>query len=303
MRVLLTGATGFVGSALARHLVAEGHELHCVVREGANTSRVADVLPRCAVLPWDLGDARLTAAVTALRPDACVHSAWYAEPGKYLASRENLRLVDVTHRLAVTLADAGCKRLVALGTCFEYDTDVGYLSESSPTAPRHLYSACKLGLSHSLAQLGALTGMQVAWARLFYLYGPWEDPRRLVSSVISSTLAGRPARCTAGTQVRDFLHVDDVASALAAVLASEVTGNVNIGSGVPVTVREVVSAIGALAGRPELIELGALPMNPADPPFVCANNKKLVSTGWRASHTLASGLADSLAWWRSTAAG
>ncbi len=298
MKVLLTGATGFVGAPLARRLIDDGHELHCVVRSGADSSRLGDTLTRCAVLPYDLGDDALLDAVRALRPEACVHSAWYAEPGKYLASRENLRLVDRTHKLAETLADAGCKRLVALGTCFEYDTDVGYLAESSPTAPKHLYSACKLGLSHSLAQLGSLTGMQVAWARLFYLYGPHEDRRRLVSSVITSVLEARPARCTAGTQVRDFLHVDDVASALSSVLRSDVTGNVNIGSGQPVTVRDVVTTIGALAGRPELIELGALPMNPADPPFVCANNRRLVSTGWRPAHTLSTGLADALAWWR-----
>ena len=204
--------------------------------------------------------------------------------GKRLAVRDD---AGESENLAEALADHGCRRLVGVGTNAEYDTSYGYLSERTPTAPTYLYSACKLGLSHSLAQLGLLTGMQVAWARLFYLYGPWEDPRRLVSSVTRSLLEGREAPCSEGLQVRDFLHVADVAGGLVAVLRSGVTGAVNVGSGEPVTVREVVTRLGAMIGRPELLRLGAIEPKAGEPAFVCADNTKLrTETGWRAAKPL-----------------
>jgi nucleoside-diphosphate-sugar epimerase len=301
MKVLLTGAGGFIGSQVARQLVESGDHVVAMLRPGESTARLDDVLGSLEVRTLDLADtAAVTAMVADTRPEACVHPAWNAEPGKYLHSRENLRLVEATHRLAEALADHGCRRLVGVGTNAEYDTSYGYLSERTPTAPTYLYSACKLGLSHSLAQLGLLTGMQVAWARLFYLYGPWEDPRRLVSSVTRSLLEGREAPCSAGLQVRDFLHVSDVAGGLVAVLRSGVTGAVNVGSGEPVTVREVVTRLGAMIGRPELLRLGAIEPKAGEPAFVCADNAKLrAETGWKAAYTLDSGLADTVAWWRS----
>jgi nucleoside-diphosphate-sugar epimerase len=123
-----------------------------------------------------------------------------------------------------------------------------------------------------------------------------------VSSVTRALLEGREAPCSSGLQVRDFLHVADVASGLVAVLRSGVTGPVNVGSGEPVTVREVVTRLGALIGRPELLRLGAIEPKAGEPAFVCADNKKLrTETGWQATYTLDSGLADTVRWWRERA--
>nr|MBK7067439.1 GDP-mannose 4,6-dehydratase [Deltaproteobacteria bacterium] len=102
-----------------------------------------------------------------------------------------------------------------------------------------------------------------------------------------------------GLQVRDFLHVSDVAGGLVAVLRSGVAGAVNVGSGEPVTVREVVTRLGAMIGRPELLRLGAIDPKAGEPAFVCADNAKLrAETGWKAAYTLDSGLADTVRWWR-----
>jgi nucleoside-diphosphate-sugar epimerase len=211
----------------------------------------------------------------------------------------NIDLMAASLHLAQELSLRGCRRFVGIGTCFEYDTEVGYLSEATRIAPEHLYSATKAGTYLALRQVGANTGMQLAWARLFYLFGPDEHPSRLVASVARSLLRGEPARCTPGKQVRDYLHVADAASALAEIAHCDVTDAVNVGSGQPVTVEAIVRTLGDLSGRPDLVELGALTYGHREPMFVCANVQKLRAyTPWKPRWSLRDGLADALDAWR-----
>jgi nucleoside-diphosphate-sugar epimerase len=142
--------------------------------------------------------------------------------------------------------------------------------------------------------------MEVAWARLFYQYGPFEDDRRLVPAIILALLRGQEAQLTRGNQVRDFLHVRDVAAALSAVTRSEVTGPVNVGSAEPITVRALVETIASIIGRPDLLAFGALPDRPGDPAIVCSDNRRLVEEcGWRRATTHPDGLRGTVEWWRS----
>lgn len=300
MRVLLTGATGFIGSHVARLLVRESCEVHALVRESSDLWRINDIIPllhlaRCDLMASD----RLSAHLERIRPDLCIHLAWYAIPGKYLTALENLSLLRASIDLASRLATLGCKRFIGIGTCFEYDTSLGYLSETSPTKPHNLYAASKLALQVVLEQLANVTAMEVAWLRLFYQYGPFEDERRLVSSVICSLLRNHEAKVTKGEQIRDFLHVEDVAAAIWAVARSDLSGPVNIGSGKPVAVRDIVTKIGAILGRSELIAVGALPHNLSDPMFICANNRRLSeNTTWVPQYDLEKGLQHTVAWWQ-----
>jgi nucleoside-diphosphate-sugar epimerase len=286
LRILLTGATGFIGSRAATALLAAGHDVHALVR-GAHATLPAGVAVERADL-MDVGAVR--DVVERLRPEACVPLAWYAVPGKYLHARENLDHLSASLSLIDALRVAGCRRIVTAGTCFEYQTDLGYLSEASPTAPRFLYSAAKHALYEVTREACRLAGSSHAHLRFFYQYGPGEADARLVPSVLRTLLRGEEARVTAGEQVRDFLHVDDVASAIRVVTESTVEGAVNVGSGVPITVRALVEAIAQACGRPDLVRFGALPYREGDPPFVCADVTKLKGLGWAPSIPLHRGL-------------
>lgn len=300
MKILLTGATGFIGSHLARVLVNADCETYALVPENEDLWRIKDIASRLYLVIADLRTHdRVKAELRKIRPDMCIHLAWYVVPGKYLTAIENIDQLNAALRLASTLASLGCKRFVGIGTCFEYDIGSERLSETSPVKPKTLYAASKLALQMVVEQVASLTGMEFVWLRLFYLYGPFESKQRLVPSVTISLLCNQVVKVTKGEQVRDFLHVEDVAAAIWAVAQGKLSGVVNVGSGQPVTVREIIERIGKIIGRGELIEFGGLAYNPSDPMFVCADNSKLKrDTAWAQQYGLEEGLRQTIEWWR-----
>ena len=143
------------------------------------------------------------------------------------------------------------------------------------------------------------SGVSAAWGRIFFPYGPYEYPDRLVPSVINALLKGEEARCTNGEQVRDFLYVEDIADAFVSLLESEVQGAVNIASGKPTAVKEIICEIGRQLGRSDLIRLGALPQREGDPNFLVADVKRLnEEVGWAPKTDLVSGIKKTIEWWK-----
>ena len=292
MKILLTGATGFIGSHVARELVAAGHEVHVLVRAESNFWRIKDIKASLRIIHGDLLDSSFILHPSSF--DLCIHLAWYVEPGKYLESPQNKQWVETSVRFARAMQDAGCRRFMAAGTCFEYATSDEPLRESSPTGPRTLYAQSKLELFNTLQSLE----MEIAWVRFFYQYGPHEDPRRLVPVVVNALLRGQEAKLVPGDRCRDYLYIEDVASAVTAVTQSKLTGAVNIGSGAPTTEAEIGMKIGELIGKPELVKFGALPYSPTEPMHVVSDNTKLKSTGWKPRYGLNEGLRRTIEWWR-----
>jgi nucleoside-diphosphate-sugar epimerase len=131
---------------------------------------------------------------------------------------------------------------------------------------------------------------RVATGRIFHLYGPGEDRRRVVPAAAGALLAGRRFATSAGHQIRDFLHVEDVASAFVTLLERQAEGIVNIASGEPLALRRLVERIGELVGRPELIDFGAVGLRPGEPECLAGSNAKLRSLGWRPRYGLDDGL-------------
>ncbi|MDQ3675868.1 MAG: NAD(P)-dependent oxidoreductase [Actinomycetota bacterium] len=299
VRVLVTGASGFIGRRALGALVQRGFEVHAVARGPAPEAAPGAVIWHAADL-LDAGARR--ALIGSLEASHILHLAWYAETGAFWEARENAQWVAATVGLIDEFAAAGGRRAVLAGTCAEYDwarAGDGPLAEDAPLAPATFYGVCKDATRRVAEGLAERAGIALAWGRIFFLYGPQEDERRLVASVARALVAGERAPTSAGTQRRDFLHVDDVAGAFTALLDSEVAGAVNIASGESVAIRSIVEQIAKAAGRPDLLDLGALPTRPGDPEEIVAGVTRLhEEVGFRPARSLQEGLVQTVRWWR-----
>jgi nucleoside-diphosphate-sugar epimerase len=138
-----------------------------------------------------------------------------------------------------------------------------------------------------------------AWGRIFFLYGPGEPPKKLLASVILSLLQGQKAECSHGRQIRDFMYVKDIASAFVALLESNVTGPVNIASGKPITLKDLVSTVGKILGKEDDIIFGAKQAPPNEPPEITASVERLQKeVGWKPKYTHEEALKETIEWWR-----
>jgi nucleoside-diphosphate-sugar epimerase len=295
-QVLITGGTGFLGLPCARRAVEAGAEVHVVAR-----SRPDELPAGVAFHAADFAQpVSIWKVFETFRPTHLLHLAWVTTPGTYWTTPENRDWQQASRQLLLAFSTCGGRRAAVAGTCAEYDWSAGGAchEDDTPIRPATLYGTCKAELYREL-MYSSPDRLRLAWPRLFFLYGPREHPARLVPSVTSALLAGRPAETTTGTQERDFLHVEDAADALVRLLLSDVTGPVNIGSGKPTAVRTVVETVAGIVGRPDLLRLGARPMPANEPPQLYADVGRLRDeVGWSPRIGLRQGLADTVAWWR-----
>ncbi len=293
-RVLITGAGGFVGRHCLPALAERGFEVHTAVRtcSAVHAHRV-NLLNAGAVVTL----------VEKVRPTHLLHLGWYTKHGAYWTAPENRLWVAASMKLLHAFARSGGRRAVLAGTCAEYDWAAGVCRESETSLkPATLYGQCKDALRVAATAFAAQTGVSLAWARLFLLYGPHEHPQRLVPSLARALLAGESAPCTWGKHRRDFLHVADAADALAALLDSDVTGPLNLASGEAVTLRSIMERVAAILGRPDLLRPGALPERLDEPALLVADVRRLRETlRWSPRYDLDRGLAQTVAWWKERA--
>lgn len=229
-------------------------------------------------------------AIEKFAPEACVHAAWIATPGVYLEASENHDWFNWSESFLVRLAQLGVRHLSVLGTCIEYQITGRPLSEElTPLLPTSTYAQAKCELRRRLGEGALPKGTTLAWARVFYPYGEGEHSARLASSLIVKLRRGEPVTLKTPHSTKDYIHVDDVASALMVVVGQRFAGTVNVGTGVGVTVETIAREIGQIMGRPDLI---TVPDNPPIDPldYVVADVKRLRSLGWRPQVPLAAGL-------------
>jgi nucleoside-diphosphate-sugar epimerase len=271
-RLLITGATGFIGThCLRRCLQEDSDEIHAVSRKGVG--------PHGGRVTWHAADLRdsleASLIVELVRPTHIFHAAWIATPGVYSHSPENEDWVRASLALAEAFAAQGGKRFVGIGSSAEYAaSDRPCEEDRTPLHPASLYGRSKVNAWAGIQAIAERSGMEAAWGRLFLPFGPGDSPSRLIPAVLASLSKGRPVPLSHGEQLRDFVYAPDAASQLVRLLASDAKGAFNIGTGISRSVRSVLEDIADRLDARRYFRFGELPLREGEPMMLVASMAK-----------------------------
>lgn len=296
-RVLVTGGSGFLGRHVIQSLVRRRFEVHALSR--------SDPAIRDSIgVRWhraDLFDRRRTTEVLQqVRPQGLIHLAWATEHRTYWTTPENLDWTAASIDLLRAFRAAGGDRVVLAGTSAEYDWSSGNAldEQRSPLRPSSLYGHCKNALRQIVEAWAPAAGLSWAWGRIFNIFGPYENAERLVPRVVRTLIGRKELVLDDCSDVRDFLSVGEAGEAFAALYASNLSGAINIASGLPVSVRQLVQAIASEMGREGMVTFGA-PSVPggSSPPVVASVTRLREGLGWSPSTNLAGSVRATCQWW------
>ena len=291
MRLLVTGAAGFIG----RHVLAQANAAG-IDLVGIGRTRPPS-MSRSAFIESDLlRDEVRVEQLAALRPTDLLHLAWVTTPGEYWQSPLNEHWGDATARLVETFFRAGGEHVVGAGSCAEYAwRGAPCVEDNTPLQPATPYGRAKHNAHLRVSQLAAAYQRHYCWARLFLLYGAGEASRRLVPSVVASLRGEAPPVPIGLSLARDLLHVDDAASALLHLVQAKVTDAINVCAGHATQLSTLVHlAARLLDADPAPLLARARTPRPDEPATLTGDNTRLCATGWRPRVSLARGLAASI---------
>jgi nucleoside-diphosphate-sugar epimerase len=294
MKILVTGATGFIGSAFSRLALGRGHSIGGMMLP---TEKTPPGLEASENMTWFKGTLAEPPwqEIEKFKADACVHFAWIATPGIYLESPENENYFHWSREFVRRIREFGAQRFVAAGTCIEYRISDEKLSEErTPIEPTTTYARWKNALRIALEEDARKNAFRFAWARVFYPYGVGEHPARLCSSIIQKLGRGEKIELKTPNSTKDYIYIEDLASAFLTVLEKSFEGTINLGTGIGIAVKEIAQTLGQMMQRSHLIKEMEPPQ--VDPlGYVVADVSKLRGLGWEPQHDLRRGMEKLLA--------
>lgn len=287
MRIVLTGAGGFLGREIARELRARGHRVAGMRRRLDGQSPddfIGDFLQ-----PESYRD-----SLRHFAPDILIHCGWHGVPARSRDLLDQLDNVPAAVRLAEAGADAGAKLVIGLGTQAEYGAYDHPVREDEIGRPVTLYAIAKLAAGQAFLRVAKQKKIRGIWARIFSLYGPRETAPSMLPWLAREFASGRVPSLTACTQVWDFLHVRDGARAIADLAESQsAEGLFNVASGNAPILRDTVVHLRDLMAKRIAPDFGSVPFGPDQIMYLAGNIAKLQeATGWHPRISMAEGLAE-----------
>ena len=302
VRVLVTGATGFIGSHLAERLVVEGAEVTLAVEPGTNKANVASILDKVRVREVDLRESHMVRRlVRECQPSKVYHLAavGVTEPGiePGLAAQVN---VMGTLNLLDALRETQCDCFVNTGTCYEYGHNTPPMHEDQAVDPINAYAASKSAAWLFCNMYHKTRGYPIVTLRPFTVYGPRQSEQALIPQTIISALRAEDFEMTGGEQTRDFTYVDDVVEGyIRASLSKKAIGQtINLGTGEERPIKHVVLKVLELMDNPVKPMIGALPYRPREIWRLYSDSGKARELfGWQPQVSLKDGLRKTIEWY------
>lgn len=259
MKILVTGATGFIGNYVIRELLAQNHEVIATSRSESK-ARSCDWCDRVRYIRFDLNDRKENLYEFFEKPDRLIHLAWEGLPNYHERYHIEQNLSN-NYWFLKNLIESGLKQMTVAGTCFEYGMQYGPLSEDLETSPHTAYGLAKDTLRKFVQQLPKNYEFDFKWLRLFYVYGKGQHPKSLISQLDSALENGMKSfQMSFGEQLRDYLKVEDLARILVRIaLQDRISGIINCCSGRPISVRKMVEDYLREKGQHIELELGFYP--------------------------------------------
>nr|WP_199065562.1 NAD(P)-dependent oxidoreductase [Chromobacterium sp. ASV5] len=291
MRIFLTGASGFLGSALARYWVTQGQDLWLLVRPSTQLGRLSS-LPESVHIVRTTAIEEIAAAVRDAAPDVIVHTACsYGRKGETA-----LDVMDTNLRLGTVLLQA------ALDTNHQDVSPITFLNAGTVLGPDvSLYALSKTQFSAWGSAIAERNPDKLRFIDIGIqqMYGPGDDRSKFTTHVIEACRYNEPRLAlTAGEQLRDFIHIDDVVRAFNCILKRRsefgISDAIEVGSGNAVTMRSFVELVKKVTGATTMLDFGVVPYRANEAMLCVANTKRLHDFGWRPSVSLVEGLKDTI---------
>lgn len=305
MRVVISGAGGFIGSHLARALVKKNAEVHVILRKESSTRKISDVLGKVRIHRADIRDfSCLKRCIREISPEKIFHLAAFTNVERSPANIREAIDTNVmgTLNLLQAMESTDCSMLINTGTCEEYGQNRAPFRETQLPDPVSPYSASKTASVVFCNMYHRTYGYPITNLRPFLSYGPHQEENRFVPALILSALRGKDFETTGGIQTREMNFVTDIVEGylLAAISPKAVGETINIGSGIQYSIREIAELINKLTGNRIKLLFGAKPYRDNEIwRLYCDNGKARKLLGWVPKIGLREGLKDTVAWYRS----
>ena len=303
-RAIVTGATGFVGANLARRLLRQGCEVHLLVRPAHTAWRIEDIRSDVYVHLVDLNDREaLVRQVGRIRPDWIFHLAAY---GAYAEQTDVQQMVQTnivgTNHLVEACLKTGFEAFVNTGSSSEYGFKDRPPNEAEFIEPNSHYAWTKAAATHFCSYTARSSGLHLPTLRLYSVYGPFEEPTRLLPTLVLKGLQGKLPPLVNPDIARDFVYAEDVSEAyvLAASIAGQDPGAVyNVGTEVQTSLRDVVRLARQTLDIADEPQWGSMPNRRWDTSTWVADSGKIrAALGWQPHHTFAQGFCRTVDWFR-----